>query len=72
MLCYPTFYAPPDTTDEKQASDMEVAMAAAFVAMLNGSDCIILDSMAVAQAATEDLDYQLLLAKMTTDDWHLH
>ena len=67
MIC-----ASPDATDEKQASnmDIDVAMVAATVAMLDGSDCNILDSMAVVQAAAEDPDYQLLLAKMTVGDWH--
>ena len=47
---------------------MEVAMATVTVAMLDGSDCIVLDSMAVAQAAAKDLNYQLLLAKVTAGD----
>ena len=47
-------------------------MAAATVAALNGSDCLVLDSMAVAQAAAEDPDHQLLLAKETAGDWHPH
>ena len=66
---YPTLCALPDATDEEQASDMKAAMSAATVATFDGSDCIVLDSMAVA---AEELDYQLLLAKVTVGDWHPH
>ena len=69
---YPALCAPPDVADEEQANDVEVAVAAATVAALNSDENLILDSSAVAQAAAEDPDYQLLIAKVTAGDWHPH
>ncbi|KAK3894918.1 hypothetical protein Pcinc_001366 [Petrolisthes cinctipes] len=69
---YPALCAPPDATDEEDANDMEGAMAAATVAALNCDDCIVLDSTMVVQAAAEDPEYQLLIAKVTAGDWHPH
>ncbi|KAK3889447.1 hypothetical protein Pcinc_006555 [Petrolisthes cinctipes] len=62
---YPALCAPPDATDEEDANDMEGAMAAATVAALNCDNCIVLDSTTVVQAAAEDPEYQLLVAKVT-------
>ena len=45
-------------------------MAVATVAAIDSSDYIVLDSMTVTQAAVEDPDNQLLLVKVTADDWH--
>ena len=70
LLRYPALCALSNTTDEKQTSDMEVALVAATVAALDSSYYIVADSMAVAQAAAEDPDY--LLTKVTTGDWHPH
>lgn len=63
---------PPDTIDEENASEVEIAAATATVAALNNGNHIILDNTAVVQAAAKDPDYQLLLAKVTAGDWHPH
>ncbi|MPC88376.1 hypothetical protein E2C01_083277 [Portunus trituberculatus] len=69
---YPILCSPPDVTNEEQVSDV-VTMAAEPVAVLDSDDHIlVLDSTEVMQAAAEDQNYQLLIAKVTTGDWHLN
>ncbi|XP_076050210.1 uncharacterized protein LOC143030874 [Oratosquilla oratoria] len=67
---YPALCAPPDVIDEELANDMEAAVAAATVAVLDSDDQIALENSAVVQAAADDPDYQLLIAKVTAGDWH--
>ncbi|XP_063884703.1 uncharacterized protein K02A2.6-like [Scylla paramamosain] len=69
---YPALCAPPDVVDEEQASTVEVAVAAATVAALDSGEQIVMDSATVLQAATDDPDYQLLVAKVTAGDWNPH
>lgn len=69
---YPALCAPPDAVDEEQANAVEVAVAAATVAALDSGEQIVMDSATVLQAAADDPDYQLLVAKVTAGDWHPH
>ena len=61
-----------DTTDEEQADDLEVAVAAATVSALAIDELIILDDATVRQVAAEDPEYQLLVSKVSAGDWHQH
>ncbi|XP_063889336.1 uncharacterized protein LOC135116054 [Scylla paramamosain] len=69
---YPALREPPDAEDEEQASDVELVVVAATVAVLENDENIIMDSMTMVKAATEDPDYQLLITKVTEGDWHPH
>lgn len=69
---YPTLCATPDVMDEEQACYIEMSVASATVAALEDGNCIVLDNTAVVQAAAEDPEYQLLLARVTAGDWHPH
>lgn len=51
---YPALCEPPDIVGEEQTSDMESAAVAATIGALDNSDCIILNSAVLAQAAAED------------------
>ncbi|XP_045104394.1 uncharacterized protein LOC123499928 [Portunus trituberculatus] len=67
---YTALCAPPDVVDKEQASAIEVAVAAATVAALDSGEQIVMDSATVLQAAADDPDYQLLVAKVSAGDWN--
>lgn len=69
---YPALCTAPDVVDEEQASAVEVTVATATVAALDSDEQIAMDSTAVVQAAAEDPEYQLLVAKVTAGDWSPH
>ncbi len=65
---YPALREPPDAEDEEQASEVEVAVAAAMVAVLESDENIVMDSVTVVKAAAVDPDSQLLIAKVMAGD----
>lgn len=69
---FPALKAKPDEDDMDQEWDIAAATRAMTVAVLNQDSSIVMDEETVAKAAAEDPDYQLLMKKVQSGDWHPH
>ena len=65
---YPALKANPDTADEDLAAVIETATIAAVVGTLY-SECIALEEEEIQRIATGDPVYQMLIAKVMSNDW---
>ena len=66
---YPTLQTFPDQDDVDLSDDVTVAMVTATAATLSAESNIVMDQDAVARAAQEDPVYQLLLSRVSANDW---
>ena len=69
---FPSIRSKPEAEDCEQEEELCAAVSAATLASLGHDGCAILDESSVREAARNDPVYQMLLAKVLADDWHVH